>query len=695
MVLRLLNKKRTIFFYAFILVLLLNPLVIVSSHSEYEIEGETVYIDDYNAYLSIYPHTSTGGWVYFNFTSKTYEGALDLLFGFDREVSYPTKVDYYDPKETNITKTYTIGNVYEEDPNYNSVYSFESQDNKFLYNGSVELYDFMDDEWILSFNHTFDRADKKSTSKKPIMIYWNETIQTSWTRITNDKHDWITINKKYREMTKWYYITLNVVENLEYKLRLWMEVLPSLDGEKSKYWVAMKPHSETLQESIQNRNFYALDPWYNNAWTYRKNHTITQASGSGTNYQILMKIMYGAGADSGNTMYCNSHPQVDFDDLRFTDDDGETLLDYWIENKTDSDFAWCWIEVKDDLSSTDRLIWIYYGNAGASSGTNGFDTFLYFDNFESANADWVDSDAGSGVSERNTDLPHQGSYSYEFYNPGVGSVAMRVNSEVDQAIDFRSVAHMRAIQTTDTFVQDWDDTGTNTIWYGFRSNGSIVWYQQGVDYMHIMEYVADTWYRFEITTDFDNDLYDIWIDSVKERDDAVMRSSQSSIDSLTINDYNAESGTEYFDTFFISKFVDPEPGHGSYGAEEELVVIPTAITNYSFTGLFMLINGSFKANGSVTVVTVSIPVNITVGYNNTDYLYLKTETNATIVSHEYTTLITPEGNTTVWSYSVLRSFIVGAGGGVDEGFVLSTNLLLLFIAIPIIAVLLIAFKLRR
>jgi len=98
-------------------------------------------------------------------------------------------------------------------------------------------------------------------------------------------------------------------------------------------------------------------------WTYRKSHVINSASGAGTNYQVKIKAHYGSGTDSGEDVYLNGKCRTDFGDIRFTDDDGETELDYWMEEKVDSDYAVFWIEIADDLSSSNATIYIYYGNS--------------------------------------------------------------------------------------------------------------------------------------------------------------------------------------------------------------------------------------------------------------------------------------------------------------------------------------------
>ena len=63
----------------------------------------------------------------------------------------------------------------------------------------------------------------------------------------------------------------------------------------------------------------------------------------------------------------------DFSDIRFTKNDGTTLLPYFIEEKVDRLYAYFWVLIPDDLS-TNQTIYIYYGNFSATSQDNGFKT---------------------------------------------------------------------------------------------------------------------------------------------------------------------------------------------------------------------------------------------------------------------------------------------------------------------------------
>jgi len=72
-------------------------------------------------------------------------------------------------------------------------------------------------------------------------------------------------------------------------------------------------------------------------YNYRKSHVIENATGAGTNYQIKIVTYLGSGTDSGENVYLGGKARSDFADVRFTDDDGETLLDYWLEGTLDID----------------------------------------------------------------------------------------------------------------------------------------------------------------------------------------------------------------------------------------------------------------------------------------------------------------------------------------------------------------------
>jgi hypothetical protein len=137
-------------------------------------------------------------------------------------------------------------------------------------------------------------------------------------------------------------------------------------------------------------------------WSYRKSHLITASAGAGTLYQVGIKVYKTTGTDgteavNGTTfgkVYVGSNCRADFGDIRFTTNDGTTLLDYWMETYTSGTSALFWVEVAGDLSTVDKTIYVYYGNSSATDASNGDNTFRLFDHFADASIDTAKWDVG-------------------------------------------------------------------------------------------------------------------------------------------------------------------------------------------------------------------------------------------------------------------------------------------------------------
>jgi len=129
--------------------------------------------------------------------------------------------------------------------------------------------------------------------------------------------------------------------------------------------------------------------WLHENWTYRKNCIIGFSEGAGTEYQIRINASYMDGVDVGDTVYLDGLCKSDFGDIRFTEEDGTTLLYFWREEKVNNDYAIFWVKIEEDLSYHRVTIFIYYGNTLASypeTTKQGYNTFPYlFENSESNN----------------------------------------------------------------------------------------------------------------------------------------------------------------------------------------------------------------------------------------------------------------------------------------------------------------------
>ena len=108
---------------------------------------------------------------------------------------------------------------------------------------------------------------------------------------------------------------------------------------------------------------------------YRKPISITGTGTALADYQINLPVSYVSGMNS------------DFSELRFKDSSGN-ILSYWIESYVASTSAQVWVKVPSIAAIGTTTIYMYYGNAGASSASNGEDTFIFFDDFSGDLSKW-------------------------------------------------------------------------------------------------------------------------------------------------------------------------------------------------------------------------------------------------------------------------------------------------------------------
>ncbi|MEM5806667.1 MAG: DUF2341 domain-containing protein, partial [Candidatus Aenigmatarchaeota archaeon] len=110
-------------------------------------------------------------------------------------------------------------------------------------------------------------------------------------------------------------------------------------------------------------------------WQYRIPITITERSGNTlTDYQVLVII-------NTQNLISQNKMRNDCGDIRFTDSDGRTLLNYWIERGCNSANTRIWVKVPNIPANSNKIIYLYYGNLNATSMSNGDATFIFFDDF--------------------------------------------------------------------------------------------------------------------------------------------------------------------------------------------------------------------------------------------------------------------------------------------------------------------------
>jgi len=115
-----------------------------------------------------------------------------------------------------------------------------------------------------------------------------------------------------------------------------------------------------------NQSGALFDPWLN-GFPYRRAIGVTNSGSALSNYQVLVTLDTSSLISAGKM-------RSDCGDIRFTDSDGITQLNYWIESECNSASTKIWIKIPS-IPTGSKTIYLYYGNLNASSASNFSATF--------------------------------------------------------------------------------------------------------------------------------------------------------------------------------------------------------------------------------------------------------------------------------------------------------------------------------
>jgi len=338
-------------------------------------EGSKVYINDSNVYLSADPHTlGSSGWVEFEFISKNYAGALDLAWGFadlegvkaTQPQLWTSNVPYQVTQPVEKYGSIEICNIISQIPLVlgSAEPDYGNTNNTLLYRvvGDFSCLGNQTEAVVAFETYTGNLAHMTVSG------YYDTTeivteYQDAWVDWDYDFHSTFFT---YQEIDKWYYITgVSVIPGQLYKARCWVDVPFEPTGSEGEYYFAVKPSNESLWEAHLNDHLYILDPWYNASWDYRMELSINSSliDATLTDFPLLVVL------DSGNFNFTNANSTGQ--DIRFTEDDGETLLYYERElHNATAEEAYYWVKIPSVASDANTTFFMYYGNAAASDGAD-------------------------------------------------------------------------------------------------------------------------------------------------------------------------------------------------------------------------------------------------------------------------------------------------------------------------------------
>ncbi len=205
----------------------------------------------------------------------------------------------------------------------------------------------------------------------------------------------------------------------------------------------------------------------------------TQNSNNLNDYQILVTL-------NTQTLISQGKMRSDCGDIRFTDSDGTTLLNYWLESGCNTQNTRIWVKVPNIPASSTKTIYLYYGNPNANSLSNGDLVFDFFEDFERGTTGWNvikywDPDGSSIVSSATTTgygSPLAGGI--RLYEPGggyasTGGLERTLNITTGFYLTFNAMWSVTSRRTNyDNFaiiVEATDGVITRTVAYRFITGG--------------------------------------------------------------------------------------------------------------------------------------------------------------------------------------------------------------------------------
>lgn len=304
--------------------------------------------------------------------------------------------------------------------------------------------------------------------------------------------------------------------------------------------------------------------WYNNSWNYRKPITISNSGSTLTDYQIPVAIDTASLVAVGKLLSnCN--------DIRFTDTDGSTLLNYWIESGCNTSSTKIWIKIPSITSGT-NTIYLYYGNSGASTSSNGDNTFIFFDDFIGTN--------GSSLDTSKWNLTQTGGSIVDIQNNMLRVYTPTGGSSNGHAVSKTTFTLPIIVE----FKAQWPGWGNDDAMFG--TSGHNIWYGAS-GHLRIGDYVCCSgdasgwtgWTGYSINTPY---KFRLTVTSTVFKTEELVNGNSdthtvaNSSTAINFGDNQPHaSHTTYVDNVFVRKYASPEPTF-SIGTEETLCGTPSA-----------------------------------------------------------------------------------------------------------------------
>jgi len=282
-----------------------------------------------------------------------------------------------------------------------------------------------------------------------------------------------------------------------------------------------------------------------------------------------------------NSIGANDHCLPNFGDIRFTDDNGMSELDYWIESECDYSHAIIWIEVADTLDS-DTSICMYYGNETVENGittSNASETFLWFDDFTTDTSSLYNELVDNGEYVWNT-AESRLEYTANITDESI----LEIKSSSASDFAMKSRISCRDEHQYFGFYMRGDGTANNYYWMDFtpypysgeEEGGQNRWRKMvdssasTIEIVHPSVVFEDRWHVVEGMLDgIYGCTYTDDVIFVNETDSSFSNGSYG----FRLYAYDTDP-LIWCDWILVRKYTSPEPTHGAWGPEGTFIIVP-------------------------------------------------------------------------------------------------------------------------
>lgn len=314
-------------------------------------------------------------------------------------------------------------------------------------------------------------------------------------------------------------------------------------------------------------------------WRFRKSITLSRASGAVTNYQMRLLVGESSGA-TGEDVDCGGSCKSDFSDLRFTTSDGQTLLDYYIQDTSGASpngLADIWIEF-DSIGTGATTFYMYYGKSNATAVSSGVNTFVFFEDFNGLSTADLNGQ-NSWTAHANWDVAanvvYEGAKSVQC---AAGGSTIQANHSLTIPSTWNCFMQARCRTTSVTTVSVLQiylfegASQVSALSFNASQHAALVappaWTNIG------FAASSNTWYKWKIAFDAKT-THKTWINETLYTPANVsnMTTITTTIDKIQLENYT-NGGTQYVDQIMIGYYLATGPAWGSWGAQESSVIGP-------------------------------------------------------------------------------------------------------------------------